>query len=224
MPWASWDEWELVRASLFSPDGEQRRLGLERARVHALVLPRRLLAAPTPFWRPPERGTLLCRLTLSCPPQVAIWRCRGRLPLSVDLTGALVEVQLLDPAYSAAEAPGAAAEPPPAPAATASEAELRLLYSMASIRVVNGVTDTSQKVLAGLRGFIQPRPSVCPGLCKLHPVTPAGRRLFPTPPSQGRYALSVASLARRSGLPHVLVEIRHEVSARCPPLSSGVSR
>lgn len=44
---------------------------------------------------------------------------------------------------------------------------------MAAIRVVNGVTDSSQK---------------------------------------GRYAFSVASLARRSGLPHVLVEIRHEAS------------
>lgn len=86
-------------------------------------------AALTPVLSPPRA-------------QVAIWRCRGRLPLSVDLTAALVEVQLRDSAYTAPEQPAGRSGPFPG----ASEAELRLLYSMAAIRVVNGVTDTSQKV------------------------------------------------------------------------------
>lgn len=112
-----------------------------------------------------------------------------------------MEVQLRDSAYTAAQ-PSDGSSSGAAVPAHASEAELRLLYSMASIRVVNGVTDTSQKAREA-------------ALTRLFPASSWVD--FSTDsflPPQGRYALSVASLARRTGLPHVLVEIRHEARVR----------
>ncbi|PSC75177.1 ADP-glucose pyrophosphorylase small subunit isoform A [Micractinium conductrix] len=69
--------------------------------------------------------------------QVAAWRVRGRVPLGVDSTAALVEAAARDHALASAGA-GAAA-------AAGSEHELRLQYSMALVRMVNGIADSAQR-------------------------------------------------------------------------------
>ena len=100
---------------------------------------------------PPAAATAACHL----PPaagdcaglllQVAAWRARGRVPLGVDSTASLAETQLRDdgggrspPAIGASAALGRSA-------ASASEGELRLQYAMALVRLVNGISDSSQR-------------------------------------------------------------------------------
>jgi len=63
--------------------------------------------------------------------RVATWRCRGRLPLAVEVTACLAEARLGDGALSGR--PGL------------SEAVLRSLYALAVVRLVNGATDPQQK-------------------------------------------------------------------------------
>ena len=60
--------------------------------------------------------------------RVAAWRSRGRLPGSVESTACLVEIWLSE----------RAPQPP-------SEVQLRLAYSMALLRMVNGICDPSQR-------------------------------------------------------------------------------
>lgn len=60
--------------------------------------------------------------------RVAAWRSRGRLPVSVESTACLVEIWLSE----------RAPQPP-------SEVQLRLAYSMALLRMVNGICDPSQR-------------------------------------------------------------------------------
>ncbi|KAK9818152.1 hypothetical protein WJX72_007873 [[Myrmecia] bisecta] len=67
---------------------------------------------------------------------VAAWRCRGRVPLGADLTAALIEIRLRDPAV----VPGRSL-----PSHTSSEAVLQLQYAMVIIRLVNGIVDSAQK-------------------------------------------------------------------------------
>lgn len=67
--------------------------------------------------------------------KVAAWRCRGKLPLSVDALACLVSVQMRDPcglfSNHAAE--------------EEDDAVLRMQYAMVIIRLVNGVADSGQK-------------------------------------------------------------------------------
>lgn len=64
---------------------------------------------------------------------VSLWRVRGRLPLSVDSTAQLVELRLRDsPSENRAHV-------------YHSENELKLLYSAAVVRSVNGLVDPSQQ-------------------------------------------------------------------------------
>lgn len=77
---------------------------------------RELLTAPEPERR--ARGVQ----------RVAAWRSRGRLPVSVETTACLVEIWLSE----------RGAQPP-------SEVQLRLSYSMALLRMVNGICDPSQR-------------------------------------------------------------------------------
>eukprot|EP00898_Chlorokybus_atmophyticus_P003751 jgi/Chlat1/4377/Chrsp29S04522 len=94
-PWASWAEWEQVRA------------WLRAAATHADV----------------RRGLQ----------RVAAWRCRGRVPLAVEVTAALMEARSHDPGVS------------PDCEEAYSEEILRLTYAMTIIRLVNGIADQSQK-------------------------------------------------------------------------------
>eukprot|EP01051_Picozoa_sp_SAG22_P022030 SAG22_NODE_5112_length_1083_cov_1.786585_1_plen_258_part_01 len=57
--------------------------------------------------------------------RVGTWRSRGRLPVAVQTTAALFEIRLAE--------------------GSRSPLELRMLYSMAMVRMVNGVCDASQK-------------------------------------------------------------------------------
>jgi hypothetical protein len=77
---------------------------------------RELLMAPEPERR--ARGVQ----------RVAAWRSRGRLPVSVETTACLVEIWLSE----------RGGQPP-------SEVQLRLAYSMALLRMVNGICDPSQR-------------------------------------------------------------------------------
>ncbi|CAK0869989.1 unnamed protein product [Prorocentrum cordatum] len=65
--------------------------------------------------------------------RVQTWRTRGKLPVAVDLTGSFVEIMLNDPAQN------------PGTTSPRSEHELQLLYSMAVVRLVNGIVDPAQK-------------------------------------------------------------------------------
>ena len=64
--------------------------------------------------------------------QVQAWRCRGKVPLGVDMTAALLEVQLLDLALASSQS----CTQPPAPALpfSASEHSLRNSYAMVLVR------------------------------------------------------------------------------------------
>lgn len=64
--------------------------------------------------------------------RVATWRTRGRLPVAVDSTASFVEIMLNDPGLGASKTPR-------------SEHELQLMYSMAVVRLVNGIVDVAQK-------------------------------------------------------------------------------
>jgi ribosomal biogenesis protein LAS1 len=66
--------------------------------------------------------------------QVGAWEARGRLPLGAEVTACLHGIQDRDAAACAA----AGRQPEP-------EALLRLQYAMALIRLVNGISDSSQK-------------------------------------------------------------------------------
>ena len=121
---------------------------------------RELLIAPEPERR--ARGVQ----------RVAAWRSRGRLPVSVETTACLVEIWLSE----------RGAQPP-------SEVQLRLAYSMALLRMVNGICDPSQR---------------------------------------GKAASSVLTLARRLGLPPMLVDLRHAAThgslPALPALQLGASQ
>eukprot|EP01043_Picozoa_sp_COSAG02_P034008 COSAG02_NODE_2354_length_9081_cov_4.549544_2_plen_687_part_00 len=121
---------------------------------------RELLIAPEPERR--ARGVQ----------RVAAWRSRGRLPVSVETTACLVEIWLSERGV----------QPP-------SEVQLRLSYSMALLRMVNGICDPSQR---------------------------------------GKAASSVLTLARRLGLPPMLVDLRHAAThgslPALPALQLGASQ
>lgn len=91
--------------------------------------------------------------------QLCAWKCRGDVPASVESTGAFVEIMLND-------------KPSPLNPVR-SESELRLSYSMAIIRMINGLTSVFQK---------------------------------------GVYAMSIATICDRIGLPADMVEYRHKAS------------
>lgn len=84
------------------------------------------------------------------PLQVAAWRARGRVPLGADITACLVQAQLDDASLgdyggggwcpSDTSSPGAAAA-----AAARAEPALRMQYSMAIVRMVNGIADSAQR-------------------------------------------------------------------------------
>jgi len=66
--------------------------------------------------------------------RVAMWRNRGHVPLAVETTSSLVELELMD-------ATPANVEQPVAP----SDQAVRLMYAMVIIRLVNGVVDPLQQ-------------------------------------------------------------------------------
>lgn len=71
---------------------------------------------------------------------IQAWRVRGRLPVAIDVTGSFVEVMLHDATCNATTK------------SPRSEHELRLMYAMAMVRLVNGIVDVAQK--GSFRGSI----------------------------------------------------------------------
>lgn len=71
-----------------------------------------------------------------CSSIVSMWRVRGAVPYSIDMSCQLVELLCSDTALSSPQASG-----PP----KFSEQELAQLYSLAVIRAVNGITEPSQQ-------------------------------------------------------------------------------
>lgn len=63
--------------------------------------------------------------------QIALWRCRGKVPLAVDVTGCLTEIGIRDQDSRNSE--------------IKTTETLRLEYSMALVRMVNGISDKAQK-------------------------------------------------------------------------------
>lgn len=127
VPWSSWAEWRQVGLWLLSQEPQEAQRGLDRVSDdHHHVASAETFCAP------------LYRCMAFAPfAQVAAWRVRGRVPLGVDSTAALVEAAARDHALASAGA-GAAA-------AAGSEHELRLQYSMALVRMVNGIADSAQR-------------------------------------------------------------------------------
>lgn len=75
---------------------------------------------------------------------VRCWRARGRVPLAVDCTAQLVELNLqhAQPAAAAAAAASSSARPAPAPAC--STLASRHQYALCLLRLVNGILDPQQ--------------------------------------------------------------------------------
>ncbi|CAE8631332.1 unnamed protein product [Polarella glacialis] len=65
--------------------------------------------------------------------RVETWRTRGRMPVAVDITGSFVEIMLNDPFFNSSTA------------APRKDHELRLMYAMAVVRLVNGIVDGGQR-------------------------------------------------------------------------------
>jgi len=65
--------------------------------------------------------------------RICTWRSRGRIPVAIDLTGSYVEIMLNDPVLN------------PATETPRSDYELRMMYSMAMVRLVNGIVDVAQQ-------------------------------------------------------------------------------
>ncbi|GLI60727.1 hypothetical protein VaNZ11_002953 [Volvox africanus] len=147
VPWASWGEWQALRADLWSTDLQRQEAALQ---------------------------------------QVCAWRLRGKLPLGVDVTAHLMDVQRADADWQRSVACAVESSVAVATASSqlsrytsadaavaAGELPLRLRYSMPLIRLVNGISDSQQR---------------------------------------GKVASSVAVLSDAAGLPLALVDVRHEAT------------
>ena len=66
--------------------------------------------------------------------RIAVWRLRGKLPLAIESTARIVELQLQDSDWNLNGAQG-----------IRSVEELRMSYALIVIRTVNGLVDTVQK-------------------------------------------------------------------------------
>eukprot|EP00930_Biecheleria_cincta_P073743 TRINITY_DN61034_c0_g1_i1.p1 TRINITY_DN61034_c0_g1~~TRINITY_DN61034_c0_g1_i1.p1 ORF type:complete len:673 (+),score=140.23 TRINITY_DN61034_c0_g1_i1:71-2089(+) len=79
--------------------------------------------------------------------RIATWRTRARLPVAVDVTASFVEIMLNDSHFN------------PATKAPRSDHELRLMYAMAVVRLVNGIVDVGHRgsILSRAQGLEWPQ-------------------------------------------------------------------
>lgn len=171
MPWADWEEWEGVRTGIFSEDLTLRRAAVDRVNPHpynsflvqfclenysffrrsfpsdrAIDLSNHSTPAFVNCGRSPSETTfILFESVHSCPSayylgylQVNAWEARGKLPLGAEITACLHELRMRDQGLSSTA--GMADQPRSEP-----ESLLRLQYAMLVIRLVNGISDSSQK-------------------------------------------------------------------------------
>ncbi|KAI3414642.1 uncharacterized protein J3R85_016058 [Psidium guajava] len=100
VPWLSWDEWDSVGASLFSPSPDSVASALRR---------------------------------------ITAWRSRGCLPVAVEVTASIIEIQQKDPFFRKDLSHNAFSD---------SDEILAMLYCMAIMRLVNGVVEKTRKKTA----------------------------------------------------------------------------
>eukprot|EP00741_Cyanophora_paradoxa_P005924 tig00000949_g5742.t1 len=70
--------------------------------------------------------------------RIAAWMARGKVPIAVEATAILLEAVLADPQRASAHAPALEVD-------AHDDMRLRLMYSMAVLRMVNGIVDPAQK-------------------------------------------------------------------------------
>lgn len=165
VPWGNWEEWEQVRVGLFSADPSFRRAALNRVNINSNVLSLSMVcligtsvtceasicqdvktrseSAPAINSQSiecatPESWKTADMMMCFTPSQVKAWEARGRLPLGAEITACLHELHMRDQGYGATV--GASSQPTSEP-----ESLLRLQYAMLVIRLVNGISDSSQK-------------------------------------------------------------------------------
>ena len=121
LPWVDWADWAECKAGLF---GNSLIASPQKSANDVTSRPLPLSFSSTP----PSFSTVqLSRLQHSLD-TIAVWRSRGRLPLSVDSTAQLLTVQRDDAAAGAVD-----------------PASLRQQYALCIIRLVNGLVDNSQR-------------------------------------------------------------------------------
>ena len=119
VPWVDWAEWTECKAGLFHDSAIATQEGDEHGAARPL---------PLSFSSPPLPRTSVHLIHLQRALNIiAVWRARGRLPLSVDCTAQLLTVQR-DDAAGAVDA-----------------TSLRQQYALCIIRLVNGLVDSSQR-------------------------------------------------------------------------------
>ncbi|KAI4305905.1 hypothetical protein L6164_029235 [Bauhinia variegata] len=96
VPWLNWDEWLVVKDSLFSNSPDAIASALQR---------------------------------------ISAWRSRGCLPVVIEVTASIIEIQQRDPHYRVDQSNDA----------SLSEEMLAMLYCMAIMRLVNGVVEKTRK-------------------------------------------------------------------------------
>ena len=83
VPWSNWEEWGAVYRNLFSESQKNTAL----YQVSSVTNHARHLQTLTHL-----AGALIPD-SFTCM-QLAVWRCRGKVPLAVEITGSLVEVNI----------------------------------------------------------------------------------------------------------------------------------
>ena len=81
VPWANWEQWSAVYRGLFADDAAQKSVALEQV------------------CRPPHAIGVGVTNSVGCVHkylclQLSVWRCRGKVPLAVDVTACLTEINI----------------------------------------------------------------------------------------------------------------------------------
>ena len=120
VPWASWDEWLHTYRCLYPHSGEDGSEGASR--------------------RASKRRIVQALDTIDA------WRLRGRVPMAVEATGTLKRLELLDDAEEEGEKDTDTDKGKGTNKNKNADVQsLRLQYSLAIVRFVNGVADAGQK-------------------------------------------------------------------------------
>jgi len=120
VPWASWDEWLHTYRCLYPHSGEDGSEGASR--------------------RASKRRIVQALDTIDA------WRLRGRVPMAVEATGTLKRLELLDDAEEEGEKDTDTDKGKDTNKNKNADVQsLRLQYSLAIVRFVNGVADAGQK-------------------------------------------------------------------------------
>ncbi len=135
--------------------------------------------------------------------QVIAWEARGKAPLGAEITAALHELRMRDQGISSASKQQAA-EP---------ESLLRLQYAMLIIRLVNGISDSSQK---GRIAMSVSNLAEDAGQSSIQFLLLSCISYYAVSLNVGLHALVQCSkalfLPSCAGIPRILVDVRHDAS------------